>query len=60
MLDVNPDEVSAESIIPVALKMLGTPSVGETLPPTLAPRSVELASKQIEQSLVTNATRRAN
>jgi hypothetical protein len=32
--------VSSPSTIPIARKTLGTASVGETLPPTLAPRSV--------------------
>ena len=58
---------SSRSTIPLARKALGTASVGETLPPTLAPRSVakvggyrvEPTSKEIEQSPVTNATRRA-
>ena len=53
---------------PYCQETLGTVSVGETLPPTLAPRSVakvggyrvEPTSKEIEQRAVTNATRRAN
>jgi hypothetical protein len=32
--------VSSPSTIPIARKTLGTASFGETLPPTLAPRSV--------------------
>lgn len=61
--------VSSPSTIPIARKTLGTASFGETLPPTLAPRSVakvvvstdrvEPTSKEIEPSRVTNATRLA-